>query len=181
MALDVPSSPSGRHPAAQTRISVAGNCLCGASSAPARNRARLTGAVLMTMLTVFAAKAQPVAADHHVDLPPMKVEAGPLIGGPTVGNKSADPCVAVDVAGRKAGTQECAAQKLQDAATSAQNHTDQGRDTANLPTATSHDTKIGVANQTATKQRLGSNFGKSVLPQRPNIPPPAPTPFARHN
>lgn len=127
---------------------------------------RLATAVLIVGTIASRAQSSP---PNHVDLPPLTVEARPLIGV-----KPADPCVAVDAAARRAGDAGCAAQKLQDAATAAQDHAGQGRDTADIPGATSRDTRIGVANQAATKQRLGNNFGKSVLPQRSTIAPPAP-------
>jgi hypothetical protein len=130
--------------------------------------------LIATILIVSQRQAQAQAQPNQIELGPVTVKATPIIGG-----KPSDPCVAVDAAGRHAGDADCAAQKLQDAAKAAQEHTGQGRDTANIPGATSHDTRIGVANQTATKQRLGNNFGKSVLPQRPNVPPPAPSPFSR--
>lgn len=169
MAQDVPSSTSGQHPAAVDRISAAGDFKLD------RGVIALT-TMAIVVFTLTALTVASFAQTRSLDLPTLKVE-----GRATIGGKPADPCVGVDVAGRKAGSEDCAAQKLQDAAKAAQDHTDQGRDTANLPTATSHDTYIGVANQTATKQRLGNNFGKSVLPQRPNTPPPAPTPFSRQN
>jgi hypothetical protein len=172
MAKDVTPSPSGRHPAAQTRISVAGNFKLDRGII-----VLITIAMAALMLAIPAA----TAFAQTLDLPAMKVEGRATIGGPTASKNAADPCVGVDVAGRKAGSEACAAQKLQDAAKAAQEHTGQGRDTADIPAAAAHDTKIGLASQTATKQRLGNNFGKSVLPQRPNAPPPPPTPFARQN
>jgi hypothetical protein len=129
------------------------------------------GAVLLVVLTA-ASYAQ---GTNQIDLPPMKVEGK---APTTIGGAKSDSCVAVDIAGHKAGDAECAAQKLQDAARQAQ---DRAKDqpVPSVASATSPDTEIGVANQAATKQRLGDNFGKSVLPQRPTAPPPAPSPFAR--
>jgi hypothetical protein len=129
-------------------------------------------AAMMLIVLTAASYAQ---STHQIDLPPMTVEGK---APATIGGAKSDPCVAVDIAGHKAGDADCAAQKLQDAARQAQ---DRAKDqpVPNVASATSPDTQIGVANQAATKQRLGDNFGKSVLPQRPTPPPPTPSPFAR--
>jgi hypothetical protein len=126
----------------------------------------------MLIVPTAASYAQGI---NQLDLPPLKVEGKAPI---KIGGTKSDPCVGVDIAGHKAGDATCAAQKLQDAAKQAQ---DRAKDqpVANTPTATSPDTQIGVANQAATKQRLGDNFGKSVLPQRPAPAVAEPSPFVR--
>src|SRR5262249_19507383 len=113
--------------------------------------------------------AEPANPPHPTGLPAVKVqEQAPA----KIGGKPSDPCVSVDIAGRRAGAADCAARKLQDAAKAAQEKA-QGQKTPDIPTATSPDTKIGVANDAATRQRLGDSFGKSVVPQRPTRVAPA--------
>jgi hypothetical protein len=178
-------SVAGKISAAGIPVSVAGHPFAQAGgNSPGGSQAIVTpgcGAGVLTFIAVAAlslivltvasyAQTQPLA------LPTMKVEGK---AEPRIGGKTHDPCVAVDIAGHKAGDTDCAAQKLQDAAKAAQ---DRAKDqpVPNVVTATSPDTKIGVANEAATKQRLGDNFGKSVLPQRPTPPPLEPSPLARH-
>jgi hypothetical protein len=69
----------------------------------------------------------------------------------------------------------CAAQALQAAARLAQARAANAGD-PDVPGATSADVVTGVANQTATRQRMGNQFGVGVRPQRP--PPPAYGPAA---
>ncbi len=40
-------------------------------------------------------------------------------------------------------------------------------------------TALGLAHREATRQRMGNTFGKSTLPQRPNLPPPSLLPALR--
>jgi len=90
----------------------------------------------------------------------------------------ADVCVQVDVGGDRAGHLDCAAEALQRAARLAQS---QARAAFEAPTpdARSSDLTVGVASQTAARQRFGSNFGLSVHPQRPVRPVPTPRPGGR--
>ena len=136
-------------------------------------------AVIAVLLTgaAGAAQGQPVVRDVR-ERPTLPVEAPTR----TIGSKSAprtgEPCVTVDIAGHKAGHQECAAQELDAAAKSAQHR---ARATAHLvaPGVQSADVVTGVANQTATRQRMGNTYGVSVRPQRPRpvpIPPRAQQP-----
>lgn len=87
-------------------------------------------------------------------------------------------CVQVEVAGTRAGHLDCAAATLQQAGRLAQ---DQARAAFDAPVVgvRSPDIAKGVANQTALRQRLGSNFGHSVHPQRPNRPTPPSRPSGR--
>lgn len=94
---------------------------------------------------------------------------------PSVVPPPAELCVQVDVGGDRAGHLDCAAEVLQRAARLAQS---QARAAFEAPTpdVRSSDLIVGVANQTATRQRLGANFGLSVHPQRPVRPAPTPRP-----
>ncbi|MNS90396.1 hypothetical protein D3C72_1244460 [compost metagenome] len=94
---------------------------------------------------------------------------------PAPASPSASLCVQVDVGGDRAGHLDCAAEALQRAARIAQS---QARAAFEAPTpdARSSDLTVGVVSQTAVRQRLGSNFGQSVHPQRPVRPAPTPRP-----
>ena len=129
-------------------------------SLPHRARVGLT-AFFLIMLGHDAAIAQEAAAPRQV-------------GGDAV----PAPCVIVDIAGHRAGHLDCASQRLEEAARSAQAQARSAIDTPVL-SATSSDVRTGVANQTATRQRMGNTFGSSVHPQRPNRPPPIPRPGGR--
>lgn len=87
----------------------------------------------------------------------------------------ANLCVQVDVGGDRVGHLDCAAEALQRAARLAQS---QARAAFEAPTpdARTSNLTVGVASQTAVRQRLGSNFGLSVHPQRPVRPAPTPRP-----
>jgi hypothetical protein len=134
--------------------------------------------VLLAAAALFVvqtpASAQPASPDH-LDLPTMRVEGKPI---PHIGGQPHDACGGAGTEGRKATDADCAAQKLQSAAKAAQDHAG-NQQVPDSPGATSPDISVGVANQAATKQRLGNNFGKSVVPQRPAAPLPTPSPFAR--
>ncbi|MND90031.1 hypothetical protein D3C80_821070 [compost metagenome] len=84
-------------------------------------------------------------------------------------------CVQVDVGGDRAGHLDCAAEALQRAARLAQSQARAAFETP-TPDARSSDLSVGVVSQTAVRQRLGSNFGLSVHPQRPVRPAPTPRP-----
>jgi hypothetical protein len=86
-------------------------------------------------------------------------------------------CVTVDIAGEKVGHLDCASRKLEAAAHTAQALARATIDMAVID-ATSPDVRTGVANQTATRQRMGNMFGTSVHPQRPYRTPPAMRPGA---
>jgi hypothetical protein len=88
---------------------------------------------------------------------------------------SAGLCVQVDVGGDRAGHLDCAAEALQRAARLAQSQARAAFETP-TPDARSSDLTVGVASQTATRQRLGANFGLSVHPQRPVRLAPTPRP-----
>lgn len=83
-----------------------------------------------------------------------------------IGEKRAAPCVVVEVGGYKAGHLDCATQALEEAARTAQAQARASLD-ASVISATSPDVRTGVANQTATRLRMGNSFGRSVIPQRP--------------
>jgi hypothetical protein len=134
-------------------LALAGDCTAVHAQAPARTR----GTPLV--------------------LPPVKVEASQptVIGGRKSPQSS---CAAVDVAGHQSSQASCAAQKLEEAAKAAQAAA-RGAPTLAVPDARSGDTRIGVANLTASEQRLGASLkGATTLPRRPSLPPPA-TSFPR--
>ncbi|SNS69430.1 hypothetical protein SAMN06295912_112112 [Sphingomonas laterariae] len=155
-----------------------------ASPSVARLRGRVSLACFALILSVAGAGSaaqaqerspatQPRAPD--IVLPPVTVEAelgssastatqSGRIGGPAPG-----PCVTVDIAGHRAGHLECATDRLQAAAETAQAQTRSAIETPVIG-AGSPDVQTGVANQTATRQRMGNTFGTSVHPQRPNRP-----------
>lgn len=106
--------------------------------------------------------------------PPAEPEAADIVrigGRPS----ASGPCVTVDIAGHRAGYLECSTLQLQDAARAAQAEARAGID-APVAGAGSPDVRIGVANETATRLRMGDAFGRSVHSQRPG--PPAPMPRA---
>lgn len=96
-----------------------------------------------------------------------------------IGGRSAPaPCVAADVAGRRIGATDCAAAKLDEAAKAASTRA-QADPTFGVPNAGSGDTKVGVGSLTGSSQRLGADLrGRTSLPVRPALPPPA-NPFPR--
>jgi hypothetical protein len=94
----------------------------------------------------------------------------------TIGGKSPEgPCVIVEIAGERSGHLDCATQRLQEAARRAQ---DRARSAFDLPVpqAGSPDVQLGVANQTATRLRMGNALGRSVHPERPASHPRTPRP-----
>src|ERR1700761_4147588 len=99
---------------------------------------------LIAVLPIGAVLAQSASGPSNLELPPARVQApvAPRIGG----DPKTDPCVAVDIAGRRAGDADCAAQRLQDAAKAAQDRA-KNQPVPNIPSADAPDTEIGVANQ----------------------------------
>lgn len=123
-----------------------------------------------SLATAPAASAQsgtlvPTPSGQSGD-PPTAALAGTIGGSPPV---AAELCVEVDIAGHKAGHLDCASQRLQAATREAQARAPNA-DSFDIPGAQSPDVVTGVANQTATRQRMGNQFGVGVRPQRP--PPP---------
>lgn len=112
-----------------------------------------------------------------LDLPTLRVEAdapepAAQATSRTIGGDAPNgPCVIVDIAGERAGHLDCATQALTEAARIAQSQARAGID-ATVPQAGSPDAQLGVANQTATRLRMGSAFGNSVHSERPTSRPP---------
>lgn len=80
------------------------------------------------------------------------------------------PCVVTEVAGASAGRLDCLNQGLAGAAARAQVAAQASAaktPAADIPTIGSPPTALGQANVAATRERLGSSFGLSVIPQRP--------------
>lgn len=91
---------------------------------------------------------------------------------PTPAADAASParhCVEVDIAGYRAGTIDCAAARLDAVAKAAQERAAAALNLT-IADATSADVVTGVANRTATRQRMGDQFGVGVRPQRPALP-----------
>lgn len=124
--------------------------------------------LLAPVLPVGSASAQvdklPVI---ELDTVEVVAEASPRIGG----KAPQGPCVIVDIAGERAGHLDCATQRLTEAARIAQDQARAGID-APVPQAGSPDVQLGVANQTATRLRMGNALGRSVHPERPASRPP---------
>lgn len=87
------------------------------------------------------------------------------------GAPGASPCVIVDIAGHKAGHLDCATDRLQAAADTAQSQARAGID-APVVGAGSPDIQTGVAHQGATRLRMGDALGRSVHSERPPSRPP---------
>lgn len=101
----------------------------------------------------------------------LRVEGEPPV---RIGGKPAPgPCVIVDIAGDRAGHLDCATDRLQEAARTAQARSNAGID-ADVAAAGSPDVRVGVAHQAATRLRMGDGFGRSVHSERPNRPMPMP-------
>lgn len=98
-----------------------------------------------------------------------RADPPPRIGGtpPPAG------CGTVEIEGQVARGPACAGRRFEEAARAAQAQA-RGPVAAPVIDAASPDVRTGVANQTATRQRMGNTFGTSVHPQRPNRPPPVP-------
>ncbi|MEA3390692.1 MAG: hypothetical protein U9R64_15650 [Pseudomonadota bacterium] len=79
----------------------------------------------------------------------------------------------MDIAGHRAGHLDCATQRLRAATAEAQARAPNA-ESFDVPGAGSADVVTGVANQTATRQRMGNTFGVGVRPQRPPTPVYAP-------
>lgn len=86
-----------------------------------------------------------------------------------IGTAAPSPCVTVEVEGVTTGPGPCPVQRLGEAAREAQDKARaEAAPGAPVIEARSPDVRTGVANQTATRQRMGNTFGTSVQPQRPN-------------
>jgi hypothetical protein len=81
-------------------------------------------------------------------------------------------CIDVDVNGTHTPSYDCLSQQLapKQPPGNVESPGLSSSDIANRPS-----NQIGLYNQSATRIRMGNNFGKSVFPQRP--PPPAPSPI----
>lgn len=85
-----------------------------------------------------------------------------IIGGPPA-PATLERCVEVEVGGDKSFG--CLNQKLK-------REVDRNNPTLNLPPldARSPDVRVGNVNEAAVRQQYGSNYGKSVIPYRPQAP-----------
>lgn len=130
---------------------------------------RFAAGVIALLIWTPAAVAQtaPDAVQGPVAQPNGPIQSPPArrIGAPP----TPDLCIQVDIAGYRAGHVDCAAQSLEAAAKAAQQRA-RARPDMTAPDARSADVVTGVANRTATRQRMGNTFGVSVRPQRPQPP-----------
>lgn len=118
-------------------------------------------------LVLLAGAAGLARAQQATPPPQMRAEGNaPQRAG---AGRTQHPCVSVDVPGELAGRLDCAAQRLQDAARSAQKQARAGIDTPVIG-AGSPDVRTGVAHEGATRLRMGSALGRSVRPERPATP-----------
>lgn len=131
--------------------------------------------VLLLSLLFLALGSQPLRAQEVpetgaplvIELDRAEVVAARTRAETHIGGKAPDgPCVMVDIAGHKAGHLDCATRALTEAARIAQEQTRAGID-APVVGAGSPDVRTGVANQTATRLRMGKALGRSVHPERP--------------
>ena len=141
-----------------------------------------TGLVL-ALVAATLAMAQAASAQSDTQAPTQSGQSGPpptatapagTIGGPPP--VAAEMCVEVDIAGYKAGHLDCATQRLRAATREAQERAPNA-ESFDVPSARSADVVTGVANQTATRQRMGNQFGVGVRPQRPPPPVYGPSPM----
>jgi hypothetical protein len=137
-----------------------------------RARAVIVAGLIALVLSPQSAAAQQADDPQVPVLPTLTAEAESEPDGRRIGGSQAQaPCVQVDVAGHRAGHLECATQALTEAARVAQSEARAGID-APVPRAGSPDAQLGVANQTATRLRMGNALGRSVNPERPASRPP---------
>lgn len=112
---------------------------------------------VLAVILPLAAHAQAPAHTHDPDRRADQV---------TVGGTPPGPCVAVYIAGHRAGEVECASDRLQRAARVAQAQA-QGPLQTPVAKAGSPDVTVGVSSLSGTRLRMGNALGKSVHPQRP--------------
>lgn len=146
---------------------------CAGTEALGARAALLIGAALLASLSPRAVWAQDAGAQPAAEQSTAPAEAAPEAGRPRTigGTPTQGPCVIVDIAGHRAGHLDCATQRLEEAARIAQEQARAGID-APVPRAGSPDVQLGVANQTATRLRMGNALGRSVHPERPASRPP---------
>lgn len=128
------------------------------------SRVRVFLAACLFILLAPALPPQLVRAQDAATHAPARIgeEASRTIGG----KASQVPCVIVEIAGERSGHLDCATRRLQEAARIAQGEARAGID-APIPQTGSPDVQLGIANQTATRLRMGSALGRSVHPERP--------------
>jgi hypothetical protein len=88
-------------------------------------------------------------------------------GGVAAAQSAGAPCADVEIG--TARSYACLNQQLGRTAETA--HTPS---VSSVPTASDPANRTGSFSEAGTRERLGSNFGKSAIPQRPLPPPPGP-------
>lgn len=145
---------------------------CAGTGALGARAALLVGAALLASVSPRAVWAQDAGAQPAAEQSTAPAEAADAGQPRTIGGTPTQgPCVIVDIAGHRAGHLDCATQRLEEAARIAQEQARAGID-APVPRAGSPDVQLGVANQTATRLRMGNALGRSVHPERPASRPP---------
>ncbi len=150
----------------------------GARASTARARISFRFARILTGLPMLLVVATCPGSVAHGQTAGVPAKPPAIIGGDAPRPTGDGPCVTVDIGGYRAGHLDCASRRLEAAARVAQAQARAGIETPVID-ATSPDVRTGVANQTATRQRMGNTFGTSVYPQRPDRPPPVPRPGGR--
>lgn len=86
-------------------------------------------------------------------------------------DKLDNSCVSIDSEGRRTQSMSCLTEKLLPAGNAG------GRQPPTLSGAEANmqrpSNQLGLYNRAALEHRMGNALGKSVVPQRPNVPPPA--------
>lgn len=120
---------------------------------------RTMGSVRLALATIVAASALATMSAGAQTQPQRLPE-----------REAPSPCVAVDIGGQRAGHLDCAARRLEQAARQAQAQAGVAQGVS-VPQAGSPDVRVGISSLSGTRQRMGSNLGKSIHPARPVVTP----------
>ncbi|MCG2841225.1 hypothetical protein L6Q21_09560 [Sandaracinobacter sp. RS1-74] len=139
---------------------------------PALRRAAFAlfgGALLALGGSGARAQAADAQASASSPITPAEAQAVPSPSAPARigGGAPSNICVQVDIGGTKVGHLDCATQRLQAAARTAQDQARAGLD-APVAGAGSPDPQTGVISEAGVRLRMGNALGHSVHPERPN-------------
>jgi hypothetical protein len=135
-----------------------------------RSAALLAAAALLTMPVRYALAQEPASASASAPTESVTLPAIPVTAPAATPPKKA--CVDTAASGAPALSYDCLSQQLAPTPTTPADGS-AGNVAEGLATGASN--KVGTFNYSAESIRYGSNWGKSVLPQRP--PPMVPTPL----
>ncbi|WP_233839107.1 hypothetical protein [Paraburkholderia sp. ZP32-5] len=116
-----------------------------------------------------------IAASGHAwaqEIPASTSAAASAPEAASTGAPSKRVCVNVEVNGQTALSYDCLSQQLAPTTIPASGDADAGNIAKSLATAPSN--RVGTFNYSAESIRFGSNWGKSVIPQRPSPVPVVP-------